>query len=119
VVIDDSVVRGTTSRKIIKMLRHAGAKEIHMRVSSPPTAYPCFYGIDTPTRKELIASSHTTEEICKYITADSLGYLSLQGMLEIAGAPRGANGYFCEACFSGNYPVKFPRLKSDDQLGLF
>jgi amidophosphoribosyltransferase len=119
VVIDDSVVRGTTSRKIIKMIRNAGAKEIHMRVSSPPTAYPCFYGIDTPTRKELIASSHTMEEIRKYITADTLGYLSLEGMLEIAGAPKTAEGYFCEACFSGNYPVKFPRLKSDDQLGLF
>lgn len=119
VVIDDSVVRGTTSRKIIKMIRNAGAKEIHMRVSSPPTAYPCFYGIDTPTRKELIASSHTMDEICRYITADSLGYLSVEGMLKIAGVPQGTSGYFCEACFTGNYPVKFPRLKSDDQLGLF
>ncbi|WP_225071336.1 amidophosphoribosyltransferase [Desulfuromonas sp. CSMB_57] len=119
VVIDDSVVRGTTSRKIIKMIRQAGAKEIHMRVSSPPTSYPCFYGIDTPTRKELIASSHTNAEICRYITADTLGYLSLEGMLKEAGALEGALGKCCEACFSGNYPVKFPRLKADTQLGLF
>ncbi|MDL1889226.1 amidophosphoribosyltransferase, partial [Nitrospirales bacterium NOB] len=82
VVVDDSLVRGTTSRKIVKMLRHAGAKEVHMRISSPPILSPCFYGIDTPTKKELIASSHTTEEIRKYITADSLGYLSLEGMLK-------------------------------------
>ena len=82
VVVDDSLVRGTTSRKIVKMLRHAGAKEVHMRISSPPIISPCFYGIDTPTKKELIASSHTTEEIRKYITADSLAYLSLDGMLK-------------------------------------
>ena len=82
VVVDDSLVRGTTSRKIVKMLRHAGAKEVHMRISSPPIVSPCFYGIDTPTKKELIASSHTTEEIRKYITADSLAYLSLDGMLK-------------------------------------
>jgi amidophosphoribosyltransferase len=119
VVIDDSLVRGTTSRKIIKMIRNAGAKEIHMRVSSPPTSFPCFYGIDTPTRKELIASSHAMEEICRYITADTLGYLSREGMLDIAATPDKPGACFCEACFSGSYPVKFPRLKSDDQLGLF
>jgi glutamine phosphoribosylpyrophosphate amidotransferase len=84
VVVDDSLVRGTTSRKIVKMIRQAGAKEVHMRISSPPIISPCFYGIDTPTKKELIASDHSTEEIRKYITADSLAYLSLEGMLKAA-----------------------------------
>jgi amidophosphoribosyltransferase len=119
VVVDDSVVRGTTSRKIIKMIRNAGAKEVHMRVSSPPTSYPCFYGIDTPTRKELISSSHTIDEIRKYITADTLGYLSIDGMRRVVGIEDGSCGNFCDACFSGDYPVKFPRLTDDDQLGLF
>lgn len=119
VVVDDSVVRGTTSRKIIKMIRKAGAKEVHMRVSSPPTSFPCFYGIDTPTRKELISSSHTIDEICKYITADTLGYLSIDGMRRVVGVEDGTCGNFCDACFSGDYPVKFPRLTDDDQLGLF
>jgi len=119
VVIDDSIVRGTTARKIIKMIRNAGAAEIHVRISSPPTSFPCYYGIDTPTRKELISSSHSIEEINRYITADSLGYLSIEGMRKAAGVPDGSPGHFCEACFSGQYPVKFPRLKSDSQLGLF
>ena len=119
VIVDDSIVRGTTARKIIKMIRNAGAREIHMRVSSPPTSFPCFYGIDTPTRKELISSSHTVEEINRYITSDTLGYLSIEGMLAAAGVPEGRSGHFCDACFSGKYPVKFPRLKSDRQLGLF
>ncbi len=88
VVIDDSIVRGTTSRKIVKMVRNAGAKEVHVRISSPPTSYPCYYGIDTPTRKELISSSHTVEEISRYITADTLGYLSLEGMLAATGIKR-------------------------------
>jgi len=119
VVIDDSIVRGTTARKIIKMIRNAGAREIHVRISSPPTSFPCYYGIDTPTRKELISSSHSIEEINRYITSDSLGYLSREGMRAAAGAPGGSCGHFCDACFSGFYPVKFPRLKSDSQLGLF
>jgi len=119
VVVDDSIVRGTTSRKIVKMIRNAGAKEVHVRISSPPTSFPCYYGIDTPTRKELISSSHSVEEINKYITADSLGYLSMEGMRKAAGSPNGEAGRFCEACFSGQYPVKFPRLKADRQLGLF
>ncbi len=100
VVVDDSIVRGTTSRKIVKMLREAGAKEVHMRISSPPTKFPCFYGIDTPTRKELIASTHTIDEIRKYITADSLGFLSLEGMYSCV-----KNLPFCDACFTGNYPT--------------
>ncbi len=119
VVVDDSVVRGTTSRKIIKMIRNAGAKEVHMRVSAPPTSYPCFYGIDTPTRKELIASSHSIDEIYKYITADTLGYLSIDGMRRAVGIEDGTCGNFCDACFNGDYPVKFPRLTDDDQMGLF
>lgn len=119
VVIDDSIVRGTTARKIIKMIRAAGAKEIHVRISSPPTSFPCYYGIDTPTRKELISSSHTIEEINRYITSDTLGYLSREGMREAAGMPGSKGGHFCDACFSGFYPVKFPRLKADSQLGLF
>ncbi|HBH02269.1 MAG: amidophosphoribosyltransferase [Candidatus Rokubacteria bacterium RBG_16_73_20] len=102
VVVDDSIVRGTTSRKIVKMLRGAGAREVHMRLSSPPIQWPCYYGIDTPTRRELIASSHTVEEICRYLAADSLGYLSLDGMLKATGADP---AHFCNACFTGNYRV--------------
>jgi amidophosphoribosyltransferase len=102
VVVDDSIVRGTTSRKIVKMLRDAGAKEIHMRISSPATRWPCFYGIDTPSRSELIASNHTVEEIAKYITCDSLGYLSIEGLHKAV-----SGGGFCDACFSGQYPVAF------------
>lgn len=115
VVVDDSLVRGTTSRKIVKMIRHAGAKEVHMRISSPPIVSPCFYGIDTPTKKELIASSHTTEEIRKYITADSLAYLSLDGMLKSA---PGAPSQYCNACFTEKYPISFTRAE-ELQLGLF
>ena len=103
VVIDDSIVRGTTSRKIVRMIRDAGAREVHMRVSSPPTQWPCYYGIDTPTRRELIASSHSVDEIARYVTADSLGYLSLEGMLSTLG---GGDRY-CHACFSGQYAIPF------------
>jgi amidophosphoribosyltransferase len=116
VVIDDSIVRGTTSRKIVKMVRNAGAAEVHVLISSPPTSYPCYYGIDTPTRKELISSSHTVDEIRKYITADSLGYLSKEGLLSAVGTE---NTPYCSACFSGDYPVQFPKLRSEPQLGLF
>src|ERR1044071_9858310 len=110
VLIDDSIVRGTTSRKIVKMVRAAGAKEVHMRISCPPTLSPCFYGIDTPTKKELIASSHTIEEICKYIEADSLAYLSLQGMLEAVNAKENE---FCTACYTGKYPIDFVDMIPD------
>jgi amidophosphoribosyltransferase len=106
VVIDDSIVRGTTSRKIVKMVRDAGAREVHLRISSPPTQWPCYYGIDTPTRRELIASSHTNDEIARYVTADSLGYLSLEGMLAAVGGATGIEG-FCHACFSGQYSIPF------------
>lgn len=114
VVVDDSIVRGTTSKKIIKMIRNAGAAEVHMRISSPPTSYPCFYGIDTPTRQELIASTHSIEEIRKYITADTLGYLSMDGIEKVV--PHRMN--YCAACFDGTYPVPFPGEKML-QLGLF
>jgi amidophosphoribosyltransferase len=103
VVVDDSLVRGTTSRKIVKMLRAAGAKEIHLRISAPPTTHPCFYGIDTPTRSELVAASHSVEEINKYVTSDSLAYLSHEGMMQAVGSETG-KGY-CSACFTGKYPV--------------
>jgi len=115
IVVDDSIVRGTTSRKIVKMLRHAGAKEVHMRISSPPTISPCFYGIDTPTQKELIGSNHEVEEIRKYITADSLAYLSLEGMLN---AVPGPNDHYCHACFTDQYPIPFTKAE-ELQLGLF
>jgi amidophosphoribosyltransferase len=107
VVIDDSIVRGTTSRKIVKMVRDAGAREVHLRISSPPTQWPCYYGIDTPTRRELIASSHTVDEIARYVTADSLGYVSLDGMLHAVSGPAGDGKKFCHACFSGQYPIPF------------
>lgn len=106
VVVDDSIVRGTTCRKIVKMVREAGAKEVHFRVASPPTTHPCFYGIDTPERSKLIASSHTLNEIRKYITADSLEYISIEELREAVNAVMTENGSsFCEACFTGQYPI--------------
>ena len=102
VVVDDSIVRGTTSRKIVKMIRGAGARAVHVRISSPPIQWPCYYGIDTPTRKELIGSSHSVEEIGRYLGADSLGYLSLDGMLKATGSDPAS---FCHACFTGAYRV--------------
>ena len=116
VVIDDSIVRGTTSRKIVKMVRQAGASEVHMMISSPPTSYPCYYGIDTPNRKELISSSHTIAEICRYITADSLSYLSEDGLLKSVN--NGSTG-FCKACFARDYPVAFPKPVDVPQMALF
>jgi amidophosphoribosyltransferase len=114
-VIDDSIVRGTTSKKIVKMLREGGgAKEVHMRISSPPTIGPCFYGIDTPTRKELIAATHSLEEIRKYITSDSLQYLNLEGLLNMVPNPE----EYCTACFNDNYPV-FSRQERVEQIELF
>jgi len=105
IVIDDSIVRGTTSKKIVKMLREGGgAKEVHLKISSPPTISPCFYGIDTPTRSELIASTHLLDEIRKYVTADSLSYLSLEGLRKIV--PQSHN--YCTACFDCDYTISFP-----------
>jgi amidophosphoribosyltransferase len=115
VVVDDSIVRGTTSRKIVKMIRGAGAREVHMRISSPPIQWPCYYGIDTPTRKELIGASHDVDEIRRYLGADTLGYLSLDGMLKATG---GDPNSFCHACFTGNYHVGL-QPDSTPQLSLF
>ena len=103
IVVDDSLIRGTTTRARIKSLREAGAKSIHMRVSCPPTKFSCFYGIDFPTRKELIANRFSLEEIRKFISADSLGYLSLDGLLNSVKKPTN----YCTACWSGNYPIPF------------
>jgi amidophosphoribosyltransferase len=104
ILIDDSIVRGTTMRKIVKMLRIAGAKEIHLRITSPPIISPCFYGMDFPSRKELIAATHTLEETKNYLRVDSLSYLSVAGMMKaVEGTPQG----HCTACFTAKYPVAF------------
>jgi len=108
VLVDDSIVRGTTSRKIVRMVREAGAREVHVRISCPPTVSPCYYGVDTPTREELIASSHSPEEICKFIGADSLGYLSLAGLKQ---ALSDTEGKFCTSCYTGNYPTELVQLE--------
>jgi amidophosphoribosyltransferase len=106
VLVDDSIVRGTTSRKIVKMIKAAGATEVHVRISCPPTISPCFYGIDTPRRNDLIAATHTLEEVRKYIEADSLKYLSYEGLLQSVNADRDR---YCTSCYTGSYPVPFPR----------
>jgi amidophosphoribosyltransferase len=108
VLVDDSIVRGTTSRKIVRMVREAGAKEVHMRISCPPTISPCYYGVDTPTREELIASSSTPHEICKFIGADSLGYVSLQGLKQ---AVNDTKGNYCTSCYTGVYPTDLVQLE--------
>ena len=102
VLVDDSIVRGTTSRKIVRIVREAGAREVHMRISCPPTVSPCFYGIDTPTKKELIAATHSVEEIREYLGADSLGYLSVENLRRAVGDNEGR---FCLACYTSNYPT--------------
>ena len=106
VLVDDSIVRGTTSRKIVRMIRSAGAEEVHMRISCPPTISPCFYGVDTPRRAELIGATHSLEEIQQYLDADSLSYLSLEGL---TGSVTGGHSAYCTSCYTGNYPVEFPR----------
>ncbi len=108
VLVDDSIVRGTTSRKIVRMVREAGAKEVHVRISCPPTISPCYYGVDTPTREELIASSSTPEEICKFIGADSVGYLSMAGLKQ---AVNDTQGRFCTSCYTGVYPTDLVQLE--------
>jgi amidophosphoribosyltransferase len=102
VIVDDSLVRGTTSKKLVKLLREFGAKEVHLRLSSPPIISPCYYGIDMPTKKELIASHKSVEAIRRFLGADSIGYLSIERMLELPSLPRES---FCTACFSGKYPI--------------
>jgi amidophosphoribosyltransferase len=116
VLIDDSIVRGTTSRKIVRMVREAGAREVHLRISSPPTTGPCYYGIDTPLKSELIASANDVDAIRRFVDADSLGYLSQEGLLQAAGDAPGRR--HCTACFTGRYPVAVS-VPDEEQLRLF
>jgi amidophosphoribosyltransferase len=106
ILVDDSIVRGTTSRKIVRMVRAAGAKEVHVRISCPPTVSPCFYGVDTPRKAELIGATHTIEEIREFLEADSVAYLSLDGMLS---AVKNERSSYCTSCYTGVYPVAFPQ----------
>jgi amidophosphoribosyltransferase len=115
VVIDDSIVRGTTSRKLVHALRDAGATEVHMRISSPPVTHPCFYGIDTDTQDQLIAARMTLEEIERHLGVDSLAYLSKSGMVEAA---HSASTNFCTACFDGNYPIELDESVRSSKLML-
>ena len=115
VVVDDSIMRGTTMRKIVKMFKNAGAKEIHVRISSPPAKFPCFYGIDIPTHSELIASSHTVEEIRKYLRVDSVEYLTIDTLVETVAGP---HQKFCLACFNGDYKCKLDDFDGEDNLKL-
>jgi amidophosphoribosyltransferase len=108
VLVDDSLVRGTTSRKIVRMVREAGATEVHVRISCPPTISPCYYGVDTPTREELIASNHSVDEIRSYLEADSLGYVSLENLRNAVGDEKDE---FCTACYTGVYPTELVQLE--------
>lgn len=105
ILVDDSIVRGTTSRKIVRMVRNAGAREVHLRISCPPTISPCFYGVDTPTKNELIAANHTQDEIRRFVEADSLAYLSLADLREAVGDSEKHD--YCYACYTGDYPTNF------------
>jgi amidophosphoribosyltransferase len=116
VLVDDSIVRGTTLIKLVTMLRTAGATEVHLRISAPPTIGPCHYGIDTPTREELIANNHSVDEICGIIGADTLRYLSLEGLRRSAEPLKSG---FCDACFSNDYPVAVENSDNPPQLSLF
>ena len=103
VMVDDSIVRGTTSMQIVRMLKDAGAKEVHVRINSPEVVWPCFYGIDTAVQEQLISARANTQEICEFIGADSLAFLSVEGMLKCV-----PEGSYCTACFTGEYPVRIP-----------
>jgi len=115
VLVDDSIVRGTTSMKIVEMVRNAGAREVHMRIAAPPTTHPCFYGIDTPERDKLLASRYDVAGMAKFIGVDSLAFVSIDGLYRAMGLPsRDANApAFCDACFTGDYPISL-----DDQIGI-
>ena len=108
ILVDDSLVRGTTSRKIVRMVRSAGAREVHLRISCPPTVSPCFYGVDTPSLAELIAANNTVEQIRRFVEADTLGYLSLASLRE---AVEDTNHDYCYACYTGNYPTELVNIK--------
>ncbi|MBN9559826.1 MAG: amidophosphoribosyltransferase [Alphaproteobacteria bacterium] len=122
VLVDDSIVRGTTSRKIVEMVRQAGAAEVHMRISSPPTTHSCFYGIDTPERGKLLAALHNVDEMAKLIGADSLAFISIDGLYRALGKPgrQPERPHYCDACFTGDYPVPLPDVadNSERQLSL-
>ena len=122
ILVDDSIVRGTTSKKIVEMVRAAGAKEVHMRISSPPTTHSCFYGIDTPERSKLLAATHSVDEMARLIGVDTLSYISLDGLYRALGKPRRdpAAPYYCDACFTGDYPISLPDQadNNDRQLSL-
>lgn len=118
IVVDDSLVRGTTSRKIVAMLKAAGAKEVHMRISAPPTTHSCFYGLDTPTRNELIASSSTIEEISAYVGCTSLAYLSHEGLMNSLDTTNNEDCGFCSACFTGDYPVAIDDTRADTLVSI-
>ncbi|HWB96139.1 MAG TPA: hypothetical protein VG672_05540, partial [Bryobacteraceae bacterium] len=109
VLVDDSIVRGTTSRKLVRMVRQAGARAVHLRISCPPTISPCFYGVDTPTRNELIASHNSVEEIRKFVEADSLGYLSIASLRQAVGDDQ--RHEYCYACYTGNYPTELVNIE--------
>jgi len=115
VVVDDSIVRGNTSRKLVNLLREAGAAEVHMRITSPPVKWPCFFGIDTDTQEQLIASSKSVEEVRAFIGADSLAYLSVGDMMDAIGRPADRH---CVACFTGEYPLEIPESMRRGKLSL-
>ncbi|HEU0118425.1 MAG TPA: amidophosphoribosyltransferase [Alphaproteobacteria bacterium] len=119
ILIDDSIVRGTTSTKIVEMIRNAGAKEVHMRISSPPTKHSCFYGIDTPQPEKLLAHNYTVEQMCRFIGADSLAFISMDGLYRAMGETKrnAENPQYCDACFSGNYPIALTDLNANENQG--
>jgi amidophosphoribosyltransferase len=120
ILVDDSIVRGTTSRKIVEMVRAAGAAEVHMRISSPPTTHSCFYGIDTPERSKLLASRHSVEEMANLIAVDSLAFISIDGLYR-ALRHQGRNPeapQYCDACFTGDYPIPVPDATHNDNRQL-
>jgi amidophosphoribosyltransferase len=121
ILVDDSIVRGTTSLKIVQMVRDAGASEVHMRIASPPTMHSCFYGVDTPEESKLIASRMTVEEIARFIKVDSLGFLSIDGLYRAVGeAKRNAEApQFCDACFTGAYPTRLTDRENNDNVRPF
>lgn len=112
-MIDDSIVRGTTCARIVSLLKHAGAKEVHVRISSPPFLHPCYFGTDIPSEEQLIASGNTVEQVCKIIGADSLGYLEVDRLSEMICGHTG----FCDACFTGNYPIEPPTIDIRGEMG--
>ena len=113
ILIDDSIVRGTTCARIVSLLKHAGAKEVHVRISSPPFLHPCYFGTDIPSEEQLIASGNTVEQVCKIIGADSLGYLEVDRLSEMICGHTG----FCDACFTGNYPIEPPTIDIRGEMG--